>query len=114
MCSLCPRSIQGEGWGGGQPFANSDALVAYSGLDPRAHDSGRSRGRRRLSKRGEPALRRQIVGADSNLTHPADRTLTRGWKPAVFVPTVDKCRSLIDATMFFMTPEVARGKLRRA
>ncbi len=40
------------------PFANADALVAYSGLDPRAHDSGRSKGRRRLSKHGSPALRR--------------------------------------------------------
>ena len=45
------------------PFANSDALVAYSGLDPRANDSGRSRGRRRLSKRGNPALRHQMYMA---------------------------------------------------
>lgn len=44
-------------------FASSDALVAYSGLDPRAHDSGRYRGRRRLSKRGNPALRRQMYMA---------------------------------------------------
>lgn len=42
------------------PFANADALVAYSGLDPRANDSGRTRGRRRLSKRGDPALRHQM------------------------------------------------------
>lgn len=41
------------------PFANADALVAYSGLDPRAQDSGQKKGRRRLSKRGPPALRRQ-------------------------------------------------------
>ena len=41
------------------PFANADALVAYSGLDPRAHDSGQKKGRRRLSKRGPPPLRRQ-------------------------------------------------------
>jgi len=41
-------------------FANADALVAYSGLDPRANDSGTRRGRRRLSKRGPPALRRQM------------------------------------------------------
>lgn len=41
-------------------FANSDALVAYSGLDPRANDSGTKRGRRRLSKRGPALLRRQI------------------------------------------------------
>lgn len=42
------------------PFSHADALVAYSGLDPQPHDSGRSRGRRRLSKRGAPALRRQM------------------------------------------------------
>ena len=37
--------------------------LAYSGLDPRAHDSGRSRSRRRLSKRGAPALRYQMYMA---------------------------------------------------
>jgi transposase len=41
------------------PFANADALVAYSGLDPRAQDSGQKKGRRRLSKRGPAPLRRQ-------------------------------------------------------
>lgn len=44
-------------------FCSCDALVAYSGLDPRANDSGRSRGRRRLSKRGDPALRHQMFMA---------------------------------------------------
>ncbi|MFM6905798.1 MAG: transposase, partial [Acinetobacter tjernbergiae] len=33
-------------------LANSDALVAFVGLDPRASDSGQKTGRRRLSKRG--------------------------------------------------------------
>ena len=41
-------------------FANADALVAYSGLDPRPCDSGMRSGRRRLSKRGSPILRRQL------------------------------------------------------
>jgi transposase len=41
-------------------FANADALVAYSGLDPRPADSGMRAGRRRLSKRGSPGLRRQM------------------------------------------------------
>lgn len=41
-------------------FANADALVAYSGLDPRPNDSGTKRGRRRLSKKGPPLLRRQM------------------------------------------------------
>ena len=39
-------------------FANADALVAYSGLDPRPNDSGTKHGRRRLSKKGPPLLRR--------------------------------------------------------
>lgn len=42
------------------PFANADALIAYSGLDPRPNDSGAKRGRRRLSKRGPAQLRRQV------------------------------------------------------
>ena len=41
-------------------FANGDAVVAYTGLDPRARDSGQLRGRRRLSKRGPAPLRRQL------------------------------------------------------
>lgn len=41
-------------------FAKSDGLVAYSGLDPRANDSGTKRGRRRLRKRGSALFRRQM------------------------------------------------------
>lgn len=39
------------------PFGNADAFIAHTGLDPRPQDSGERRGRRRLSKRGPPALR---------------------------------------------------------
>lgn len=42
------------------PFANADAFVAYSGLDPRPNDSGQHRGRRRITKRGPPQMRRLI------------------------------------------------------
>ena len=42
------------------PFSSSDAVVAYSGLDPRPCDSGTKKGRRRLSKRGPSPLRRQM------------------------------------------------------
>lgn len=42
------------------PFANVDALVAFSGLDPRPCDSGAHRGKRRLSKRGPAVLRRAM------------------------------------------------------
>lgn len=38
-------------------FDNADAVVAYSGLDPRPSDSGSRHGRRRLSKRGPGVLR---------------------------------------------------------
>lgn len=41
-------------------FASADALVAYAGLDPRPNDSGARHGRRRLTKKGPPLLRRQI------------------------------------------------------
>jgi transposase len=41
-------------------FGNSDALVAYVGLDPRANDSGAKRGRRSLSKKGPPELRKAM------------------------------------------------------
>jgi transposase len=40
------------------PFANVDAFIAHTGLDPRPQDSGDRRGRRRLSKRGPAELRR--------------------------------------------------------
>lgn len=45
------------------PFRNADAFIAYSGLDPRPMDSGAKRGKRRLTKRGPPLLRRQAYMA---------------------------------------------------
>lgn len=50
-------------------FANSDALVAYSGLDPRPNDSGTKRGKRRLSKKGPALLRRQMWLAGFAASH---------------------------------------------
>jgi len=41
------------------PLANADALVAYSGWDPRPEDSGRRRGKRRLTKCGPSYMRKQ-------------------------------------------------------
>lgn len=52
-------------------FANVDALVAYSGMDPRANDSGHKRGTRRLSKKGPPELRRQLYLAAFSATRSA-------------------------------------------
>jgi transposase len=50
-------------------FVSADALVAFSGLDPRAQDSGRSHGKRRLSKRGSPDLRRQMYMVAMSACH---------------------------------------------
>ena len=42
------------------PFANSDALVAAYGLDPRPKESGHRIGKRKLTKEGNPEDRRLI------------------------------------------------------
>lgn len=42
------------------PFANSDAVVAAYGLDPRPKDSGKQVGKRRLTKQGNSEDRRLI------------------------------------------------------
>ena len=44
-------------------FGNSDALVAFAGMDPRPCDSGQKRGKRRLSKRGPAEGRRLLFNA---------------------------------------------------
>jgi transposase len=44
-------------------FRNSDALVAFAGMDPRPCDSGQKRGKRRLSKRGPAEGRRLLFNA---------------------------------------------------
>lgn len=46
-------------------FAHPDAFVAYVGLDVRARDSGRRKGKRGLSKQGAPELRRLLFLAAS-------------------------------------------------
>lgn len=42
------------------PFCNSDAFIAFLGMDVRVRDSGKHTGRRRLTKRGDPELRRLL------------------------------------------------------
>lgn len=42
------------------PFANSDAVVAAYGMDPRPKDSGQHLGKRHLTKQGNPEDRRLI------------------------------------------------------
>jgi transposase len=41
-------------------FRNSDAFIAFLGLDVRVRDSGKMRGRRKLTKKGDPELRRLL------------------------------------------------------
>lgn len=52
------------------PFATSDALVAYSGCDPRPQDSGHKHGKRKLTKAGPGYLRKQwfMVGLSAART----------------------------------------------
>jgi transposase len=44
-------------------FHHVDQVVAYAGLEPRTHESGRYAGQRRLSKRGPGALRHALYMA---------------------------------------------------
>jgi transposase len=44
-------------------FHSADAFIAYMGLDVRVRDSGTLRGRRKLSKKGDPELRRLLYNA---------------------------------------------------
>jgi len=57
------------------PYSNGDAVIAHTGLDPRPEDSGKKRGRRRLSKRG-PAEERRVL---FNCARSAART--KLWRP---------------------------------
>ena len=56
-------------------FENSDAYIAFLGLDLRVRDSGNKHGRRRLTKKGDPEIRR--LGHNAAMT--ASRSAT--WRP---------------------------------
>lgn len=55
-------------------FHSSDAFVAFLGLDVRVRDSGQLRGRRRLTKKGNPELRRLLFLAAMQAAR------SRSWK----------------------------------
>ena len=55
--------------------ARADAVVAFTGLDPRPMDSGNKRGVRRLSKRGPAELRRLLFNAARSASR------TPAWRP---------------------------------
>lgn len=44
-------------------FRSSDAFIAFLGLDVRVRDSGKTTGRRKLTKKGDPELRRLLYTA---------------------------------------------------
>jgi transposase len=63
-------------------FQRADQFIAYMGLDVRVRDSGRLRGKRKLTKRGEPEMRRLLyMAAWSFSKHPK------------FQPLVEQMRS---------------------
>lgn len=45
------------------PFRNGDAFIAFLGLDVRVRDSGRFRDKRKLTKKGDPEIRRLLHNA---------------------------------------------------
>lgn len=52
-------------------FASANAFIAYLGLDVRIRESGMYRGKRKLTKHGEPELRRLLwCAAQPATTHP--------------------------------------------
>lgn len=51
------------------PFKSSDAFIAFLGLDVRVRDSGQCRGRRKLTKQGDPELRRLLHLAAMRACH---------------------------------------------
>jgi transposase len=57
------------------PLKSADAFVAFTGLDPRPDESGKHRGKRRLSKRGPSELRRLLYVAAMSAKK------TKIWKP---------------------------------
>lgn len=56
-------------------FKSADAFIAFIGMDVRVRDSGKCRGRRKLTKRGDPEVRRLLYMAAMT----ACRSAT--WKP---------------------------------
>jgi transposase len=65
-------------------FETADKVVAFIGLDPRPNDSGDHRGKRRITKRGNPELRRLLHNAAMAAARTAlwrpyyERSLKRG------------------------------------
>ena len=56
-------------------FRSKDAFVAYCGLDLKVADSGQKKGRRRISKNGDPHIRRALYMAAMAASR------TKAWNP---------------------------------
>lgn len=56
-------------------FSNSDQLVAFVGLDVRVRDSGKMKGARKLTKRGDALVRKLCINAAHSLRRSA------AWRP---------------------------------
>ncbi len=56
-------------------FASADAFVAFYGLDPMPNDSGKSKGRRRISKKGHKLGRTLLYNAAMSAAS------SKAWKP---------------------------------
>jgi len=68
-------------------FSNSDAFIAYLGLDVRVRDSGKMRGKRKLTKQGNSEIRRLLYLAAMHAKRKEiwrefyDRHINRGLAP---------------------------------
>lgn len=77
-------------------FRRSDQWIAYLGLDVRVRDSGKSKGRRRLSKRGNPELRRLLYTGAMSVAHTSamrsryDQYLARGLSPTAAIVALSR------------------------
>lgn len=57
------------------PFKNAEAFVAFAGIDPVPNDSGKFKGERHISKKGDMTLRTLLFLAGTSATR------TKAWKP---------------------------------
>ena len=71
-------------------FAHSDAYIAFMGMDVRVRDSGKKKGQRKLTKKGDPELRRLLYLAAMT----ARRSAT--WQP-FYQRCLDRGMSCIQA-----------------
>lgn len=97
-------------------FKSSDAFIAFIGLDVRVRDSGTQRGRRKLTKQGDPELRRLLYNAamaarrQPQWANCYQRYIDRGLKPIqVLVILARKLARIAFAIMKQQTDYQPRG-----